>query len=265
MVAKGTGRGSSGGSTGRGSSGGSTGRGSTPDRGTGFANASKAQAKALNETKKFDKEDIKRAKIAAGKVVVKPKTTVNPTIDAPKTKKTKTVIPPPPPPEETGTTPSETTPAPVSSTLASIFDPNVYSIYKKEIERLTLRLVRRAKNLLLAYDFASIDRIAEYSLETDNGARNTDVISTPQVPQSPSTSILTAQDTAIALINEISNKISDNVPLATKLDLFGSNVNGRFTPRKIGISNGVANYDFKFRVDNVSPQIKNIIIRCYEI
>jgi outer membrane biosynthesis protein TonB len=214
---------------------------------------------------KIDAETARETRRLFRDVKKTPTPTPSPDPDPPKTKKTKTVIPPPPPPEETGTTPSETTPAPVSSTLASIFDPNVYSIYKKEIERLTLRLVRRAKNLLLAYDFASIDRIAEYSLETDNGARNTDVISTPQVPQSPSTSIITAQDTAIALINEISNKISDNVPLATKLDLFGSNVNGRFTPRKLGISNGVANYDFKFRVDNVSPQIKNIIIRCYEI
>jgi hypothetical protein len=165
----------------------------------------------------------------------------------------------------TGVTPVISTPAPQSSTLAEVLDPNVYAVYKAEIKRLTLKLVNRAKSLLLAYDFSSIDRIADYQIETDNSARNSNVVTTPQVPQSPSTSVLTAQDTAISLINEISNKISDNVPLATKLDLFGSDINGKFTPRKVGISNGIANYDLRFKVENVSPEIKNIIVRCYEI
>jgi hypothetical protein len=223
-----------------------------------------AQIKALNETKKFDKEDIKRAKVAAGKVVVKPKPKPNPN---PNPNPTQRNVPNPiqETVESPGVSPATPTPAPVTSTPVQLFDPNVYTVYKKEIERLTLKLVNRAKSLLLAYDFSSIDRIADYRLEGDNGARGTDVISTPQVPQSPSTSIITAQETATALINEISNKISDNVPLETKLDLFGSDVNGRFVPRKVGISNGLPNYDLNFTVHNVSPQIKNIIIRCYEI
>ena len=164
-----------------------------------------------------------------------------------------------------GVTPPAPTPDPPSSTLVNVLDPNVYTIYKAEIKRLTLKLVNRAKSLLLAYDFSSIDRIVDYQIETDNGARGSDVISTPQVPQSPSTSVLTAQDTAVSLINEISNKISDNVALSTKLQLFGSDINGVFTPGRLGISNGIANYDLRFMVDNVSPEIKNIIVRCYEI
>lgn len=220
-----------------------------------------AQAKALAETRKQDKEDVKRAKIAAGKVVVAP----TPTPIAENTVKPETKVINNPDTGEGGVTPEPVVNQPQSSTLVEVLDPNVYTVYREEIKRLTLKLVNRAKNLLLAYDFSSIDRISDYQIEADNGARNTDVISTPQVPESPSTSVLTAQDTAVALINEISNKISDNVPLATKLDLFGSDVNGTFTPRKVGISNGISNYDLRFVVNNVSPEIKNIIIRCYEI
>ena len=164
-----------------------------------------------------------------------------------------------------GVTPEPAVPPVQSSTVVEVLDPNVYTIYRAEIKRLTLKLVNRAKNLLLAYDFSSIDRITDYQIETDSSARNSNVISTPQVPQSPSTSSLTAQDTAVALINAISNQISDNVPMATKLGLFGSDINGTFTQGRLGISNGIANDDLRFRVDNVSPEIRNIIVRCYEI
>jgi hypothetical protein len=168
------------------------------------------------------------------------------------------------------TSPPGVTPGPVIKNPAEpspieVLDPNVYTIYKEEIKRLTLRLVNRAKNLLLAYDFSSIDKITDYQIETDRAARNSNIITTPQVPESRSSSSLTAQDTAVSLINAISNQISDNVPLATKLALFGSDVNGTFTAGKLGISNGIANYDLRFKVDNVSPEIKKIIVRCYEI
>jgi hypothetical protein len=53
--------------------------------------------------------------------------------------------------------------------------------------------------------------------------------------------------------------------MATKLGLFGSDINGTFTAGRLGISNGIANYDLRFVVNNVSPEIKNIIVRCYEI
>jgi hypothetical protein len=221
-----------------------------------------AQAKALAETRKQDKADLAAAKKAAGKVVVKP--TVKPVISP-----TPEELPPPPPitkePPETGVTPEPILKDPPSSTVVEVLDPNVYTVYRAEIKRLTLKLVNRAKNLLLAYNFSSIDRITDYQIETDSSARNSNIITTPQVPQSPSSSTLTAQDTAVSLINAISNQISDNVPLATKLGLFGSDINGNFTPGRLGISNGIANYDLRFVVNNVSPEIKNIIVRCYEI
>ena len=220
-----------------------------------------AQAKALAETRKQDKADVKRAKIAAGKVVVAP----TPTPIAENTVKPETKVINNPDTGEGGVTPTPAVPPVQSSTVVEVLDPNVYTVYRAEIKRLTLKLVNRAKNLLLAYDFSSIDRITDYQIETDRSARNSNVISTPQVPQSPSTSSLTAQDTAVALINAISNQISDNVPMATKLGLFGSDINGTFTQGRLGISNGIANYDLRFRVDNVSPEIRNIIVRCYEI
>jgi hypothetical protein len=255
MAAKGQ---SGAGGMGRGSSGGGGGGGGAPLVPT----LSAAQIKALNETKKFDKEDAKRAKIAAGKVVVKP--TVKPVVDTTKTTTTTTTTTYTPPPE-VGVTPEPILKDPPSSSVVEVLDPNVYTVYKAEIKRLTLKLVNRAKNLLLAYNFSSIDRITDYQIETDSSARNSNIITTPQVPQSPSSSTLTAQDTAVSLINAISNQISDNVPLATKLGLFGSDINGNFTPGRLGISNGIANYDLRFVVNNVSPEIKNIIVRCYEI
>lgn len=224
-----------------------------------------AQAKALAETRKQDKADAAAVKIAAGKVVVaKPKK--DPVvIFQDRVKPEKNVIKNPDD-GGGGVTPTPVVNIPASSTTAvELLDPNVYTVYRAEIKRLTLKLINRAKNLLLAYDFSTIDRIADYQIETDGSARNTDVISTPQVPHSPSTSILTAQDTAVSLINAISNQISDNVPLATKLGLFGSDVNGTFTPGRLGISNGISNYDLRFVVENVSPEVKNIIVRCYEI
>ena len=221
-----------------------------------------AQAKALAETRKQDKADLAAAKKAAGKVVVKP--TVKPVISP-----TPEELPPPPPitkePPETGVTPEPILKDPPSSTVVEVLDPNVYTVYRAEIKRLTLKLVNRAKNLLLAYNFSSIDRITDYQIETDSSARNSNIITTPQVPQSPSSSTLTAQDTAVSLINAISNQISDNVPMATKLGLFGSDINGTFTAGRLGISNGIANYDLRFVVNNVSPEIRNIIVRCYEI
>jgi hypothetical protein len=223
-----------------------------------------AQAKALAETRKQDKADLAAAKKAAGKVVVaKPTPSPTPNPDP-------VVTPPPvivstPTSEPPGVTPPKDTPVAAKPSPIDVLDPNVYTIYKEEIKRLTLRLVNRAKNLLLAYDFSSIDKITDYQIETDRAARNSNIITTPQVPESPSSSSLTAQDTAVSLINAISNQISDNVPLATKLALFGSDVNGTFTAGKLGISNGIANYDLRFRVDNVSPEIRNIIVRCYEI
>jgi hypothetical protein len=169
------------------------------------------------------------------------------------------------PPDDGGVTPTPVTPTPPQLSPVEVLDPNVYTVYREEIKRLTLKLVNRAKNLLLAYDFSSIDRISDYQIETDSSARNSNIITTPQVPQSPSSSTLTAQDTAVSLINAISNQISDNVPMATKLGLFGSDINGTFTAGRLGISNGIANYDLRFVVNNVSPEIRNIIVRCYEI
>jgi|694.fasta_scaffold20399_2 hypothetical protein len=208
-----------------------------------------------DETKRENKR-LKRVTVVAP--------TVNPVVDPPPT----TFSPPPGTvsgPPEVGVTPEPILKDPPSSTVVEVLDPNVYTVYRAEIKRLTLKLVNRAKNLLLAYNFSSIDRITDYQIETDSSARNSNIITTPQVPQSPSTSTLTAQDTAVSLINAISNQISDNVPMATKLGLFGSDINGTFTAGRLGISNGIANYDLRFRVDNVSPEIKNIIVRCYEI
>jgi hypothetical protein len=205
-----------------------------------------------DETKRENKR-LKRVTVVAP--------TVNPVVDPPTT----TLSPPPGSGPEVGVTPEPILKDPPSSSIVEVLDPNVYTVYRAEIKRLTLKLVNRAKNLLLAYNFSSIDRITDYQIETDSSARNSNIITTPQVPQSPSTSTLTAQDTAISLINAISNQISDNVPMATKLGLFGSDINGTFTAGRLGISNGIANYDLRFRVDNVSPEIRNIIVRCYEI
>ena len=226
-----------------------------------------AQAETARETRRLisrqpqDDETKRENKRLKRVTVVAP--TVNPVVEKIVETETKPINNP-----DTGgggVTPEPVVNQPQSSTIVEVLDPNVYTVYRAEIKRLTLKLVNRAKNLLLAYDFSSIDRISDYQIETDSSARNSNVISTPQVPQSPSTSTLTAQDTAVALINAISNQISDNVPMATKLGLFGSDINGTFTAGRLGISNGIANYDLRFRVENVSPEIRNIIVRCYEI
>jgi hypothetical protein len=169
--------------------------------------------------------------------------------------------------EEDGAAPAKVLPAVVtSSAVGGQVNPNVFDAYIAEIRRLTLRLVNNAKNLLLAYDFESINSATDYTLDIDNAAKTYNTIVTRALPTSPNFSLsqLTAQELTNQLINDIAEKISDAVPDSTRYDYFGSFVNGEWDPGSPSFLANQAKYDLKINVA-VNPIIRNAQISLYEI
>jgi hypothetical protein len=152
--------------------------------------------------------------------------------------------------------------APVQTGLVD--NLNIKEEYRAEARRIILSLVKSAKDLLIKYNFSSIDRVAEYALDSDKEAKTEYVVSQTSRPESPFTLDEAAmQDRFSQDIIAISNSISDMVEDSVKLNWFGTVQCNRFLPGKPRISNGVSSYDMKLTVNVISN--KTFVIKCYEI
>jgi hypothetical protein len=152
--------------------------------------------------------------------------------------------------------------APVQTGLVD--NINIKEEYQREARRIILSLVKSAKDLLIKYNFSSIDRVAEYALDSDREAKTEYVVSQKSRPEPPFTpSEAAMQDRFSQDIIQISNSISDMVDDSVKLSYFGIIQGSQFIAGKPRISNGVSSYDMKLTIDTVSD--KTFVIKCYEI
>lgn len=152
--------------------------------------------------------------------------------------------------------------APVASGIVD--NVNVKEQYKEEAKKIILSLVKSAKDLLIKYNFSSINRISEYALDSDNESKTEYTIAYKARPE-PAFTLGQAelQDRFSLDVAEISNKISDNVSDATKFLYFGSLIGGVFSPGSVKISGGNSLYDMKLEINSICG--KDFIIKCYEI
>jgi hypothetical protein len=152
--------------------------------------------------------------------------------------------------------------APVASGLVD--NINIKEEYQREARRIILALVKSAKDLLIKYDFASINRVAEYALDSDNEARTEYVVSQTARPEPPFTASEAAMQDRfsrdVMLINDI---IGDAVSDSIKLPSFGTVRGIEFLPGRPRISNGVSSYDMRIKISAMSD--KQFHIKCYEI
>jgi hypothetical protein len=175
---------------------------------------------------------------------------------------------PPPPPDVPVVPPIATISIPVAS--GTVKAPNIQERYQALIRKLTLDLLKNAENLLFAYDFQTIERIASYVLDTDDAAqRGTNIVS--NIKRSFSgvpTTELQIRDRLNAVINQISQEIGDLTPASTKLSKFGiKKDNDSFqggTPR---IENRAARYDLELTLPSLEGFNYSVSyrIKCYEI
>jgi hypothetical protein len=152
--------------------------------------------------------------------------------------------------------------APVQTGLVD--NINIREEYRAEARRIILSLVKSAKDLLIKYNFSSIDRVSEYALDSDREARTEYVVSQPARPEPPFTlSEAAMQDRFSQDIIKITNSISDNIDDSVKLQWFGTIQGNTLLQGKPRISNGVSSYDMRLRVDAISDKV--FVVKCYEI
>lgn len=165
-----------------------------------------------------------------------------------------------------GAGPAKVNPAVVTSiAVGGQINPNVFEAYIAEIKRLTLKLVNNSKNLLMAYDFKSINSAVDYYLDTDNAAKTQSTKVSRAVP-SPNFSLndLTLQEITNGLINTFAEYLSDSVDDSTRFNYFGSEIAGIWSPGTPSFTGNQAKYDLRINVP-VDSRIKNIQISLYEI
>jgi hypothetical protein len=151
-----------------------------------------------------------------------------------------------------------------------VITPNLQEAYIREVTRLTLNLISSAENLLFAYNFTGINKIASYMLEADDASqRSTAVVSNIIRPRSNvELSELEVRDKLNNVINLIANTIGDLVPSSTKLNSFGQKkdnldfIGG--TPR---IDNRTSFYDLKLELPDIQGFGYDVAytIKCYDI
>jgi len=151
-----------------------------------------------------------------------------------------------------------------------VITPNLQEAYIREVTRLTLNLISSAENLLFAYNFTGINKIASYMLESDDASqRSTAVVSNIIRPRSGvELSELEVRDKLNNVINLIANTIGDLVPSSTKLNSFGQKkdnldfIGG--TPR---IDNRTSFYDLKLELPDIQGFGYDVAytIKCYDI
>jgi hypothetical protein len=152
--------------------------------------------------------------------------------------------------------------APVASGIVD--NVNVKEQYQAEAKRIILSLVKSAKDLLIKYNFSSINRISEYALDADNESKTEYTIAYKARPE-PTFTLGQAelQDRFSLDVAQISNQISDSALDTVKFACFGSLVGGRYSPGSVKISGGNSLYDMKLEINSICG--KDFIIKCYEI
>jgi hypothetical protein len=151
-----------------------------------------------------------------------------------------------------------------------VITPNLQEAYIREVTRLTLNLISSAENLLFAYNFTGINKIASYMLEADDASqRSTAVVSNIIRPRSGvELSELEVRDKLNNVINLIANTIGDLVTSSTKLNSFGQKkdnldfIGG--TPR---IDNRTSFYDLELELPDIQGFGYDVAytIKCYDI
>jgi hypothetical protein len=148
--------------------------------------------------------------------------------------------------------------------------PNMQEAYIKEVTRLTLNLISSADNLLFAYNFSTIDRIASYMLEADDASqRSTGVVSNIRraIEGVPLTE-LEIRDRLNGVVNLVANTIGDLVPSDRKLNLFGNKKdNLPFQGGMPRINNRTSFYDLELDLPELSSPEYSVtyVIKCYDI
>ena len=160
---------------------------------------------------------------------------------------------------------TETSSGTVSNTSGLVDDVNYKEQYFAEAKRLVLSLVYNAKDLLMRYNFSSINSISDFYLDADREAISQDVVSSlarPEPPFGPQEAL--QQDKFSFSVNEINNKINDSVLDVDKINFFGTQRGDTFLPQKVKISSGIAYYDMRFTFSSIYDK-NNYVIKCYEI
>lgn len=162
--------------------------------------------------------------------------------------------------------PAKVNPAIVtSSAIGGQINPNVFEAYIAEIKRLTLKLVNSSKDLLLAYDFQSINSAVDYYLDTDNASKTYATLVRKAVPAPNfSPNQLSVQELTNNLVNTLAEYLSDTIEDNIRFNYFGSYVEGRWDPGTVTFSGNQPKYDLKVSIP-VNSQIKNIQVSLYEI
>ncbi len=151
-----------------------------------------------------------------------------------------------------------------------VITPNLQEAYIREVTRLTLNLISSAENLLFAYNFSGINKIASYMLESDDASqRSTAVVSNIIRPRSGvELSELEVRDKLNNVINLVANTIGDLVPSSTKLSSFGQKKDNipfqGGTPR---IDNRTSFYDLELTLPDIQGFGYDVAytIKCYDI
>jgi hypothetical protein len=148
--------------------------------------------------------------------------------------------------------------------------PNMQEAYIKEVTRLTLNLISSADNLLFAYNFSTIDRIASYMLEVDDAnQRSTGVVSNfRRAIQGLPLTELEIRDRLNGVANLVANTIGDLVPADRKLSLFGSKKDRLpFQGGMPRINNRTSFYDLELDLPELSSPEYSVsyVIKCYDI
>jgi hypothetical protein len=135
-----------------------------------------------------------------------------------------------------------------------VLTPNLQEAYIKEVTRLTLNLLSSAENLLFAYNFTGINRIASYMLERDDAnVRETSVVSS--IIRSRSGVELTeleVRDKLNFVLNSVAAKIGDLATTEDKLKSFGQKQgNLEFIEGVSRISGGLSYYDLKLDLPDI--------------
>lgn len=145
-----------------------------------------------------------------------------------------------PPPPPTGGDPSSKrkksrsvgpkalTTVPVNSNAYATVDPAIKQLYIKEIKRLTLTLIKSSKDLLLSYNFSSINKVPSYYLDSDTAARSSAVFTESATPQSLAISINELDNNRLMtdIVNTINLSISDYVVDTVKMPYFTMVISG---------------------------------------
>lgn len=169
-------------------------------------------------------------------------------------------------PTSTETPIAKVIPAVVTSVaVGGQMNPSVYEAYIAEIKRLTLKLVKNSKNLLLAYDFQSVNRAVDYYIDTDKASRTSATVVKRAVPHSiVDLNTIAAQELASNLVNTLAEYLADTVNDSVRYNYFGTDVAGTWSPSTPSFSGGIPYYDLKVNVP-IDSRIKNIQVSLYEV